>query len=148
MSIQAYGIDYKTENDELKPEGTILLEYFNKIVKECRNNTKGRTYEDLDNEEDSFKRFQNRLGFFEDELNYIISDMISKVTYKVHKELLKDLRNEDCLNAWDYTEEPLADLNNYVKCLRKKVKAVIKIYNQHEFNNINLITGYNSYMDY
>lgn len=145
MAIQAFDIDYKTENDELKPEGTILLEYFNKIVKECRNNTKGRTYEDLENEEDSFKRFQNRLGFFEDELNFIISEMNSEITYKVHKEVLNGLWDENCLYSWEYTEDPLNDLNNYVKCLRKKLKSVIKIYNQHQFRKVQLITGYHYY---
>ena len=147
MSIEVFDVNYKDENNELKTEGTILLDYFNVLVKKCRKTTKGKTYDELENGK-TFDRFQNRLGFFEDKLNYTIDEMTEEVTYKVHKELLSDLRNENCLYSWDYTEDPLADLNSYVKCLRKKVKAVIKIYNQHEFKSATLIRGYHYYKTY
>lgn len=144
MSIQVYDVDFKDENNEAKTEKAILLAYFNNLVKKCRKDTKGKTYEEIEAEE-SFKRFQNRLGFFEDRLNDTINEMKIEVTYKPHKELLSNLYEEDCLYSWDYTEEPIDDLNTYVKCLRKKLKAVIKIYEQHEFKQVTLVRGYHYY---
>ena len=141
MSIQVYDVTYRDENNELKTEGAILLDYFNQIVKECRKNTKGKTYDEIENGE-SFDRFQNRLGYFEDKINYQITDMKGEITYKAHKEALTKLYDEKCLYLWDYTDDPMNDLNAYVKCLRKKVKAVIKIYYQHEFRSVTLIRGY------
>ena len=141
MSIEVFDVQFKDENNELKPEGVILSEYLNVLARKCRKTTRGKTYDELD-ECESFDRFQNRLGFFEDKLNYTISEMISEMTYKAHKELLSQLKDENCLYSWDYTEDPMNDLNAYVKCLRKKVKAVIKIYEQHDFKNASLIRGY------
>ena len=147
MSISVYDVEFKDENNELKSEETILLDYFNKIVKECRKNTKGKTYDEIESGE-SFDRFQNRLGYFEDKLDYTIGELNSQITYKKHKELLKQLKDESCLYSWDYTENPIEDLNTYVKCLRKKLKAVIKIYQQHEFRNLELVRSYNRIKDY
>lgn len=144
MSISIYEIEVRDENNELKTEGKLLLEYFNQLVKECRKTTKGKNYDELESGE-SFDRFQNRLGFFEDNLKYTISEMRSEITYKPHKELLSNLYDENCLYSWDYTDNPIDDLNSYAKCLRKKVKKVIKIYEQHEFRNTKLISGYHYY---
>lgn len=141
MSIQVYDVTYKDENNELKTEGAILLDYFNQLVKKCRKTTKGKTYDEIDDGE-SFDRFQNRLGYFEDKLDYQITEMKGEITYKPHKEALTELYDRKCLYLWDYTDDPMNDLNAYVKCLRKKVKAVIKIYYQHEFRSVTLIRGY------
>lgn len=141
MSIEVFDVQFKDENNELKPEGVILSEYLNVLARKCRKTTRGKTYDELE-EGESFDRFQNRLGFFEDKLNYTISEMMSEMTYKAHKELLSQLQDENCLYSWDYTEDPMNDLNTHVKCLRKKVKAVIKIYEQHDFKNASLIRGY------
>lgn len=142
MSIEVFDISFRDENDELKSEGAILLEYFNKLVRKCRKDTKGKSYDELEAMEDTFKRFQNRLGFFEDRVKYTIGDMEREITYRPHKEALSELYDEDCLYSWDYTDSPIDDLNTYAKCLRKKVKAVIKIYDQHELRKANLIRGY------
>lgn len=131
------------ENGILKTEEQILLEYFNNIVKECRKTTKGKTYDELD-EGEPYNRFQNRLGFFEDRLNYTIEEFANEISYKKHKTILRELYEQDCLYSWDYTDNPTNDLNNYVKCLRKKVKAVIKIYSEHDLK-ASLIRGYNYY---
>lgn len=144
MSIEVFDVQVKNEDGTVKTEKAILLDYFNVLVKKCRKDTKGKTYEELE-EGESFKRYQNRLGYFEEKLNYTISEMNTEVTYKPHKELLNNLYAEDCLYSWDYTENPLADLNTYVKCLRKKLKAVIKIYEQHEFKKASLVRGYHYY---
>ena len=128
------------ENGILKTEEEILLEYFNNIVKECRKTTKGKTYDELD-EGESYNRFQNRLGFFEDQLNNTIHELQEQISYKKHKTLLQELEEQDCLYSWDYTDKPTDDLNTYVKCLRKKLKAVIKIYSEHELK-AGLIRGY------
>ena len=69
MSIQVYDVSYRNENNELKSEKAILLAYFNKIAAECRKNTKGKTYDDLDNESDRFAVFTNKLGYFEEKVN-------------------------------------------------------------------------------
>lgn len=147
MSISVYDVEFKDANNELKSEETILLDYFNKIVRECRKNTKGKTYDEIESGE-SFDRFQNRLGYFEDKLDYTISEMNSQITYKKHKELLKQLKDESCLYLWDYTDNPMEDLNTYVKCLRKKLKTVIKIYYQHEFRNLELVRSYSRIKSY
>lgn len=146
--MNVYDIEFRDENNELKSEGAILLEYFNKLVRECRKDTKGKSYDELEAQEDTFKRFQNRLGHFEDNLNYEISEMNVEITYIKHKELLNDLYNENCLYSWDYTDNPIDDLNTYAKCLRKKLKAVIKIYEQHKFRKANLINGYHYHKNY
>lgn len=141
MSIQVYDVEFKDKDNELKSEGAILLAYFNHLVRECRKTTKGKSYDELENGE-RFDRFQNRLGYFEEKLNYQISKMKSEITYKKHKELLSELYDENCLYSWEYTDDPMADLNEYAKCLRKKVKAVIRIYDEHEFRRCELIRGY------
>ena len=147
MSIEVFDVEYKNKNNELKTEGAILLDYLNVLARKCRKTTKGKTYDELD-EGESFDRFQNRLGFFEDKLNYTISEMIDEISYKAHKERLTQLQDENCLYSWEYTEDPMNDLNTYVKCLRKKVKAVIKIYEQHDLRNVSLIRGYHYYKNY
>ena len=147
MSISAYGVEFRDENKELRTEKAILMDYFNKVVRECRKITKGKTYDELESG-DSYDRFQNRLGNFEHDLNNAIWQMNNKVTYKPHKEQLTNLYDEDCLYSWDYTENPMEDLNTYVKCLRKKLKSVIKIYEQHEFRDVELIRGYRHQKSY
>ena len=147
MSIEVYDVEFKDKNNELKSEGTILLDYFNVLVRKCRKSTKGKSYDEIDDGE-SFERFQNRLGFFEDKLDYTISEMKSEITYIKHKEALSELLDVKCLYSWDYTDNPMNDLNEYAKCLRKKVKAVIKIYEQHDFQKVYLIRGYSYYLNY
>lgn len=147
MSIQVYDVQIKDKNNQLKSEGAILLEYFNKLVRECRKETKGKSYDELENGE-SIYRFQNRMGYFEDKVNNQISEMITEITFKAHKEALAELKDENCLYSWDYTDSPIDDLNTYANCLRKKVKAVIKIYEQHEFRGLELIRGYSYHKSY
>ena len=144
MSMQIFDINVRDKNNELKSEEKLLLEYFNKLVRDCRKMTKGKSYDEIENGE-SFDRFQNRLGYFEEKLNYTISEMEIEVTYKQHKEQLNNLYHENCLYSWDYSDNPMEDLNAYAQCLRKKVKAVIRIYEQHEFKKAQLIRGYHYY---
>lgn len=148
MSISVYEVKFRDENNELRSESAILLDYFNKLVRECRKDTKGKSYDELEADEDTFKRFQNRLGHFETDLNSTISDMNVEITYIKHKEALSNLYDENCLYAWDYTDSPIDDLNAYAKCLRKKLKAVIKIYEQHKFRKADLIRGYSYHKNY
>ena len=63
MSIEVFDVQFKDENNELKPEGVILSEYLNVLARKCRKTTRGKTYDELE-EGESFDRFQNRLGFF------------------------------------------------------------------------------------
>ena len=147
MSINVYYVEFKDKNNELKPEGTILLDYFNALVRKCRKQAKGKNYDEYE-ELESHELFTNRLGYFEDSLKYTIGEMRAQITYKKHKDALSELYDENCLYSWDYTDSPSDDLNAYANLLRKKVKAVIKIYEQHEFRNLELVKGYSYYKNY
>ena len=151
MSINVYDVAFRDENHELKSEEDILIQYFNKLVNDCRKDTKGKTYEELESTSEEYSMFTDKLGFFEEEIDYTISDMLSEITYKKHRDILKDLKEKKCLYEWDFSETPIDDLNSYVKVLRKKLKTVIKIYKEHEFKNnniIGLIRGYSYYKSY
>lgn len=145
MSIQTYNTSIINKNHELKTEKQILTEYYNSLVRECRKETQNKTYDELEQGE-SYSRYETRLGYFEERLNDTISEMNKEITYCKHKQELNKLYNENCLYAWEYTENPLNDLNTYAKILRNKLQKVIKIYEQHTFRKTNLIRGYKQYL--
>lgn len=42
MSIEVFDVQFKDENNELKPEGVILSEYLNVLARKCRKTTRGK----------------------------------------------------------------------------------------------------------
>ena len=139
--MQVYGVNVRNSDGELKSEGRILSDYFNSIARECVKNTEGKTYDDLDLVEDRFNVFTNRLGFFERNLNYEISELLSEVTYRKHKEQLRELLDTDVILTYRDTDSPLDDCKGMVRELRKKLKRVIKIYDENVLK-CGLVNGY------
>lgn len=142
MSFQISGIQIRDENHEVKTERAILMEYFNQIVKECRKNTKGKTYEEIDEIPNRFSVFTNRLGHFEDKIKDTARELLGAVTYKPHREQLQTLANSKIVRLYPDTDNPLNDCNGMIKEIRKNLKELIKIYEQHELRGINLVSGY------
>ena len=88
------------------------------------------------------------LGFYENELKNIALDLASEISYKKHKQELLNIYNtfnitEEIING-DESINPSEDCDIIIKELRKLLKRIISIYEEHDLN-INIVTGYEYY---
>ena len=154
MSIQVFNVSVRDKNGELRSERTILLKYLNKVASESRKSAKGKTYDELDAIEDKNERlriFYNRLGFFENNLKDLARELAYEITYKKHKKELIQISKEtnivdEVINRYDYenkcyTGTPESDCDEIVKELRKVLKRIVVIYEEHDVRE-ELVRGY------